>query len=178
MLEPRFSLFVFLALLFSPLAPTAVAASTDIALFSNPEDGYSIVFPKDWQTQANYLGTSVFSTSPQSGPLDDVSENINIVAEKFTTPITSDQYFQANLTSMKRILKNLNILESAPVNVGGFTAVRAVITHDVNHRTQKNISYFLATGGRAYVITCSAEPQTFDAFKNVFDSVVATFKMQ
>lgn len=165
---------ILFALLF--LVITTAHAQT-LAPFTNPADGYTISFPADWATQAHYLGTSVFSTSPQGDPMDTVRENVNIVAERFAAPLTSQQYYQSNLISMKQILKDLVIVEASQVQMGPTTAVRAVVSQQVGDRKQKNLVFFIAFGGRAYVITCSAEPHTFDLFRPVFEQIVATFRM-
>ena len=167
-------------ILFFALCLVVISTNThalSLVPFSNPEDGYTISFPNDWSTQAHYLGTSVFSTSPLGDAMDTVRENVNVVSERLSVPLSSEQYYQSNLISMRQILKDLSVTDATPVQMGRATAVRVIVSQQVGERKQKNLVYFVSFGGRGYVITCSAEPHTFDLFRPLFEQIVATFAL-
>jgi len=146
--------------------------------YYSDEYGFSIVFPKYWEIQQKEMGTAVIALSPEEGSKDDFRENVSITVEEVSGDITLDKYFvvsQQNLKSYskdyKLLYKNNTWLSRKPAMILGFT-------YSMSGLKLKVLQYYCLYKNKAYVITCTALPHTFDRYEEIFLKIVRTFRFE
>ncbi|MBP6291160.1 MAG: hypothetical protein KA407_05915 [Spirochaetes bacterium] len=146
--------------------------------YYNDEYGFSIVFPKYWEIQQKEMGTAVVALSPEEGSRDDFRENVAITVEDVSDGETLEKYFvvsQQNLKSYSKdymlLYKNNTWLSRKPAMILGFT-------YSMSGLKLKVLQYYCLYKNKAYVITCTALPHTFDRYEEIFLKIVRTFRFE
>jgi len=146
--------------------------------YYSDEYSFSIVFPKYWEIQQKEMGTAVIALSPEEGSQDDFRENVSITVEEVSGDITLDKYFvvsQQNLKSYskdyKLLYKNNTWLSRKPAMILGFT-------YSMSGLKLKVLQYYCLYKNKAYVITCTALPHSFDRYEEKFLKIVRTFRFE
>lgn len=141
------------------------------------DHGFSISFPAAWRVEPNYLGTAVFALSPIEGQEDTFRENINVVHETLPVVITSQQYYDANLKSMKAMLKDFSVSEVLSIQHQASPAILMIGAHTMGQNNVKTLALFYTHGKNGFVITCTAPPETFDRYKSDFQASLGSFNV-
>lgn len=144
--------------------------------YSDTAENFAIEIPTDWQIRSQYLGTAVMALSPQTDPADTFPENVNVVTEALQLDMSVQEYYDANLVSMKGMLTDLSVSEALPLSLAGTQAIQMTATHTMKGFHAKVLGIFLTHNKKGYVITCTATPQTFDQYKAAFQTIISTFK--
>ncbi len=140
--------------------------------------GFSIKYPPAWQTQESFAGTEIIGYVPAESPMQDWRENVNVVIENLPTEMTSEAYDNAAHEMMEKYLTDLNVVGSAAATLDGRDAVRYEHSHRMGTRQLRVLGYSVVKGRRAYVITCTATPETYDATLPTFEDIVKTFRFE
>lgn len=111
------------------------------------------------------------------GPREnEFTPNINVVDEAF--PGTLAAYVEANLKNMQNFFVNLTILAREEfITFDNNTAVKLITENEQQRHRLRQTFFFIGSGKRMYVITCSSIAEDGDRFDNIFDDCVRTFRM-
>ncbi len=168
--KSRFLLSLSLIVL---LLPLALAAKN----YTNSQHGFRVDFPTSWEVQENAYGTIVMALSPLT-PGDTFRENVNVVSETIPDTYTLDQYFQASISNMSSSLKDFSSAGSGFMKILGQDAKWVIFTHNVGAVQAKAIQYYLLKNGKAFIVTCTATPATFQTFSMDFEKIAQSFVIQ
>lgn len=135
-------------------------------------------FPEDWTEQQPSGILLLLATSPVEGGADPFRENVNVVVEEYAEGRDFDQYVAGSLLSLSTALSSYSTIESDASELAGRSARRIVYTGRLDNITLYNLIYIVDGGNRAWTITCSATPESFDAWVDVFEGIVATFRLE
>jgi len=158
-------------------APRATAAE-EPNRYTNKDKGFSITFPADWERKEGQMGTIVLALSPQEGPADQFRENVNVTIEDLPKTLSSDEYVEACLGTLRKVLTDLQEHENSAMNVADAPAKRLIFSHRMDAVKVKAMQCVLVKGTRGYVITCSAAPDQFDTYRPKFDEIVQSFRFE
>lgn len=135
-------------------------------------------FPEDW-TEGQATGiVLLLATSPIEGGVDPFRENVNVVVEGYAEGRDFDQYVAGSLLSLSTALSGYSTIESDGAELAGRSARRVVYTGRLDNVTLYNLIYIVDGGNRAWTITCSATPESFDTWVDTFEGIVATFRLE
>ena len=115
----------------------------------------------------------VIAQSPEEGTSDFFSENINIVI----VPADTTDLSEANgrgIELLKRNMAQFTLLDQAVGKIGPHSASWFIHTFSYEGHTLKVLKYTLINGSKMYLLTCTALPETFDRYRPVFESIVAS----
>ena len=156
----------------------SVSISPD-GLYSNREKGFSIKFPADWAvTTSEVASAAVVALRPVAAGDATFRENVNIVVKDCGSPITVDEYNDATWKYAAARLPGFRQIESGKATIGDADArFLGYSWTPVAGKAGKNLAYVLTKGLRAYVITCTATPETFDKYRPAFEEIANSFKM-
>ncbi len=158
---------------------TFLSCSTkDPNRYYNTKHGFSIIFPKDWEIQESFMGTSVISRSSLENEADQFKENINVVVEKLPKDMGLDEYLELNLSNMYKFLTDFKEIEKGSVELSDNDARWLIYTGQLGQLDMKALVYFTIKGMRAYVITCSSSPNSFEEYKDRFKEIVNSFQLE
>jgi len=143
--------------------------------YRNREHNFGIVPPTGWATQKGSNIVVVTFMSPQEGAADAFRENINVVVEKLPRQMTTEEYAKECRRAMTAALVDLETVSDTAQDLNGQASRRYVSTYRTGAANIKSLVYVTAKGKRAYVITCSALPETFGDYEKTFDDCCGTF---
>jgi len=146
--------------------------------YYNKEKGFSIRFPDQWEKKEGLMGTAVAALSPQQDPADDFRENVNVVVEDMPKALGLEEYFQANLANMGRLMTDYREVERGELTVYKNDARWLVYSHSMGLVETKVLAYILVRGSRGYVITCSAAPDQFPEYRAQFEEIGRSFRFE
>jgi len=142
------------------------------------QEGFSIRFPAEWEQKENVMGTVVIALSPAEGEADTFRENVNVVVEALPTPMDLEKYLELTVANLKNLLSAGQEPEVSDATLGGEKAKRVVYQTTMGQIGVKGTLYVAVKGNRGYAITCSATPDSFDAYKAQFERIAGTFRFE
>lgn len=145
--------------------------------YVNKEKGFSITFPKNWETKEGIAGAVVASLSPRESDSDNFRENVNIVIEDLPKDLTSEEYYQAGIVNLRKV-PEFKEEQKGKMSIDGKEAVWLIASHKSSNVSAKMIQYYVIKGKRAYVITGTALADTFGKYKPQFDQIAQSFKAE
>ena len=148
-----------------------------VGLYLHFQDGFSITGPQGWEKKTGEMGTEVMYLSPQEGAGDQFRENLNVVVEKLPSAMSLDGYLRAALPNVKKMLTDYDLLEQARTSINGVKAERMVFTHRMGAMEIKALQYYLVKDKRAYIVTCTANPDTYNRYLNDFEQACKTIRL-
>ena len=154
------------------------SGSPEPGRYYKKEDGFSIRFPEDWERKENVMGTVVIALSPAQGADDAFRENVNVTVETLPSPMTLDEYFNLSMVNLGKLLTEARRPEVADARIGGEAAKRVVYQTTMGQIGVKGMLYVAVKGNRGYALTCSATPDSFDAYKARFEEIAGTFRFE
>ena len=159
------------------LVSISFSYSQETVKYHNKTDGYSVVFPADWDIQEDYMGASVIALSPQETG-DTIRENVNVVIQPMVDEMTLDEYVDFNISSMEMYLTDFSVEDSEPVLINGIEAELMIYYHTMGRLRFKVMVYIFIFNNTAYAVTCTAVPDSFELFREVFEKIVLSFHME
>jgi hypothetical protein len=129
--------------------------------------------PNGWQI-IEFPGLKYrISRGPSEG---EFAPNINVVDEAFTGTLAA--YVDGNLKSMEKIFVKMKILAREDFKTQDNEAGQKLVTENEQQgRMLRQIFFFLGTGKRKYVITCTALADGGARLDPVFDKSMVTFRI-
>lgn len=146
--------------------------------FYSDEYNFSIVFPKNWEIQQQEMGAVVIALSPEEGSKDDFRENIAITVEDVTDDATIEKYFELSQKNLKSYSKDYRLLYKNTTWLSRKPAMILGFTYTMSGLKLKVLQYYCLNMNKAYVITCTALPHTFDRYEEKFLKIVRTFRFE
>jgi hypothetical protein len=129
--------------------------------------------PPGWQI-IDYPGVKYRLS--HGSPENEFAPNINVVDEAFSG--TLGAYVDANLESLERQVSNLKVLTREDFKTrDNEVAVKVVIENTQQGRNLRQTFFFLGSGNRKYVVTCTALADGGARLDAVFAKSVATFRI-
>jgi hypothetical protein len=159
------------------MPPEPAPVALEPGRYSNKPDGFSVVFPPDWEQKENMMGSKVAAMSPLQ-PGDTFRENVNVVVENLTSPMDVETYSALNLTNLSRLMPAGAQPDVADAELGGVAAKRIIYETVMGQVRIKGMMILAVQGRHGYAVACSATPETFDAFRPTFDEIVGTFRFE
>lgn len=111
------------------------------------------------------------------GPREnEFAPNINVVDEAFSGTLAT--YVDANLQNMEKVFVNLKVLSREDFKTqDNEAAVKVVTENEQQGRMLRQTFFFIGSGNRRYVVTCTALADGGDKFDTAFAESVKTFRM-
>jgi hypothetical protein len=111
------------------------------------------------------------------GPREnEFAPNINVVDEAFSGTLAT--YVDANLQNMEKVFVNLKVLSREDFRTqDNEAAVKVVTENEQQGRMLRQTFFFIGSGNRKYVVTCTALADGGAKFDAAFAGSVGTFRM-
>lgn len=152
---------------------TGSPTPSGLALYNNPNLGFSLEYPTDWRKEE-----SLSFTSPQGGTGDRAPEVINVVTEVLpSSDFSLDSYTDAARGQVESF-ENFQLINSSSTTLGGLPAHMIVYTFTDEQTPLHNLQAWTVKDGMAYVITYGGVPEEFESSLPAFQSVLDSFSLQ
>lgn len=142
------------------------------------DKGFSIRLPETWEQKEGFMGTTVMTLSPKETATDAFRENANVAVEAVPRGTTLPDYFSLSLGNMRKMMTDFKKHEEDEATLDGQPAKRVVYSFRVGEMNLKTLVYFTVRGKRAYVITATASPETFDDYRPQFEKITQTWRFE
>lgn len=166
-------------------ATATSSASTSMPLtppYVNKEKGFTMSFPKGWEQKEGVMGSTIIAVSPSNGKKEKFRENINVVVEKLPQRMTTKTYYTESLKVLKKLFTDFKLEKSGHNPADRMVASEkteiywSVFSHRMGKIHARVLQYMTVKGTQAFVITCSAAPDTFEKLRPSFEAAVRTFR--
>lgn len=138
-------------------------------LFEDKTNGTSIQYPEDWTVQENIGGALVAFLSPTESGNDKFQENLNIVVQDLGgEEVTLEQYAEVTKQSLSQVITDLEIVSAEMAS--GDDGQDVYTMEYTGKQGEFELDWkqaFTIAGGKAYVLTYTAELANIDAFADV-----------
>ncbi len=146
--------------------------------YYNETKGFSLVFPEDWASEEGFMGTDVSVTSPMESDTDMFAENMNVVSEEGTEGISLQEYYDLNIANMEPLVADFTVVDLSDITINGLDSKRLEYSATFGEVQVHNYAWFFVVGNMGYVITATANNETFATYKNQFNTIANSFKLE
>jgi hypothetical protein len=152
---------------------TMSSSAASSSPYYNPNLGFSLEYPSDWQK----VETLSF-TSPQGGMGNRAPEVINVITEVLpSSNFSLDSYTEAAVSQVESF-DNFQLLNSSSTTIGGLPAHMIVYTFTDGQTPLQNLQAWTVKDGIAYIITYGGVPEEFDSSLPSIQSVLDSFRLE
>ncbi|MBI3331773.1 hypothetical protein HYZ99_02325 [Candidatus Peregrinibacteria bacterium] len=148
--------------------------------YTNDTYGLTIGYPGDWKVLHNFMETVASFLSPQTDANDELTENINILVERYN-PGQAPTLHEATQKALKQ-LRQLEGFTMHELNKNEILDQRSAMsmTYSAGNREQmlKFKQVWVLHEGSLYIFTFVASPLTFRDYVRVFDKMLGTLKLE
>jgi hypothetical protein len=144
-----------------------------LAPYNNPNLGFSLEYPSDWQKEE-----SLSFTSPRGGTGDRAPEVINVITEVLPSSDFSLDSYTAAAMGQVESFENFQLLNSSSTTLGGLPAHMIVYTFTDEQTPLQNLQAWTVKDGMAYVITYGGVPEEFNSSLPALQRVLDSFTLQ
>jgi hypothetical protein len=171
---------------------SATTAAGDLETYTDPDYGYSLSYPADWEVQTGTsdvtAGSSAAGTvgfyDPEGTKVGDTFVDLAMVMVYKLTMTVDDPWDSAIKTELEGVLTSLEsqatgmkVEESLKeTTVSGLKGYSTTYTFDKDGTPMRSTLYFLFDGNMEYELTEQATTATWEASKPALDAIVASFK--
>jgi hypothetical protein len=147
--------------------------TSDLTPYSNPNLGFSLEYPSDWQKEE-----SLTFVSPQGGFSNRSPEVISVTTEVLpTSDFSLDRYSEAAIGQVESF-QDFKLLNSSSTMLAGLPAHMILYTFtDENQTPLQNLQAWTIKDGIAYVITYGGVPEEFEDSLPALQSVMDSFSL-
>jgi hypothetical protein len=147
--------------------------------YYNEKYGFSVNFPSGWELQnGREEGEVIMALSPFSDDQDLFQECVNIVYESLPKKMDMDEYFNLSINNCRKELTDFELFEHGQASIGKYEAKRLVYSNRFDTLQIKAEAYILMKGRKVYIITCSALPEQFDVYRDKFEEIAKSFRIE
>lgn len=138
---------------------------------------FSVSLPSNWMVHRDVVmkGYKISLAAIRPAAKGEVfRENVLVVAEKISSGMTAEEYMKESQKGLSGTLKEFKALDSGLLENGQAPAAYLVYTHKMM-MDLKVIIFFFPKGNKGYTVSCSATPESFDNYQDLFMAIGRSF---
>lgn len=147
------------------------------SLYENYSLGFRVDYPQNWskQNRDDFLATGVVFFSPLENDADQFKEQVSVLVENLSTDLPLSDYTKLSLLQIKQ-LSDPNIGEAQVVAMGANEGRQIIYQGEENGSHVKRMQTWSVNGNRAYLITYTALPESFDDYLPTVEKMIQSFE--
>lgn len=169
---------IILLLGFALLMGTNAFAQGEYKTFTSPQHLYTIEIPASWDTSPSFNKRIDFQALSPVEPSDKVRENVNAVVYQLKAP-SLDEFYQVAKASLAQSSEEWELIaEGESETADGSRMLYLINTHPNGQSKQemKSLVYFYYKTGTGIILSCTAIPETFEAYRERFEQIAKSFR--
>ena len=140
---------------------------------------FQIRYPGEWQLNANSQFGAAFELYAPSNQQDGFAENINLIKQGLNgQTIALQDYAAISMQQIQKVVDNSNVLASGIYNNGANDYFEIVYTGGQGQLLLKWRQHFYVQDTTAYVLTYSAQQNSFDQHNTQATAIMSSFRLQ
>jgi|GEM_PF-1277852 len=147
-----------------------------LSLYENIDRGFQVDYPQVWskQNRDDFFATGVVFFSPLEDDADKFKERVSVLVENLSGDISLAQYTAQSLSEIRK-LTDPDAGEPLLVSLGGDEGRQIVYDGEENGQPVQRMQTWSVKDGKAYVITYTARPDSYDAYLPTVEKMIASF---
>ncbi len=148
-------------------------------LITYERDSYSIQFSKDWIIdESNFMGMDFMIFAPSENGANTFRENLNIVLEDISAfDIDLAQYVELSTSQLTKFIEDFELLSSDTKSSANGDYQEVIYQGMQGKLKLKWLQRYLVTSEKAFVITFTAEPESFGDYLKEVEVIMNSFEM-
>ena len=144
------------------------------------ENGYSIQYPTEWElNKSGQSGTSFGLITKHTSDKDIFSENVNLMIQDLSElNYDLDKFTEVSEEQIRTMVTNSNLLESSRQSASGLEFQKIIYTGDFGTFNLTIEQYYLIKNNKAYVLTLTCETPQYEAYKEIGEKILNSFRLQ
>lgn len=141
---------------------------------------YTIDYPSSWYlSQKGEMGTKFFLFTKLESKTDAFSENVNLIVQDLSSfsNINIDKYTEISEKQIGDMITNSKIIESKRIKNDSLEYHKIIYTGMQGKLTLKFLQYYFVENQKAYVLTFSAEKNTYSKYIETAEKILKSFKI-
>ena len=157
--------------------PITLLGQSDWKSFNG--DSYSINYPGNWDLDdSKRMGSQFFLFSRLENEQDQFKENVNLLTQDLSAyNMDIDQYVKLSIGQVESMIKEGKIISSAKVIDEGLEYHSLIYTGKQAENTLRFEQRFWIIDKVAYILTFTAQLDTYRHYKEVGDKVIRSFEI-
>lgn len=153
--------------------PVSTNVGEEFFSFSQPEWGYSLQYPREWDFSTDHSGFPTFFGQKRK---DSARPAVNIFAEKYPEgPFTYSEMRIFVERSLRKTYPNIIIQNSLDIDMTAGKASRIQYTATINGQKSQILQYIFLRGTSRYIFSFADTPETFENNLSVAETIANSF---
>jgi hypothetical protein len=161
----------------NPPSASSSVGPAGFTTFSNPSPAFTISYPKAWKTNTQVSGAVVAFLAPQSSATDTFAENVNVLHQTVANGMTLQQYTDESIRGAGQIVGNFQQVSLSTTTLSGLPGEKIEYQGVVNSKSYRFFAEWTLSGTDAWVLTYSAEPESYDTYLPDARTTIESFKL-
>jgi len=145
--------------------------------YQNPQKGFSIQVPADWQQSGQdlYGQEVIYFISPMESQQDYFQENISIMI--FPLQYQMDLEALANMYAQQSQyqIPNLQVVQTQNITIGNVPAKYALYTGSMQQMNMAFLVVYIINQNQAYILQCTSDANKYQQYQSIFSQVLGSF---
>jgi eukaryotic-like serine/threonine-protein kinase len=148
-----------------------------LSLYENYSLGFRVDYPQNWskQNRDDFLATGAVFFSPLENNADQFKEQVSVLVENLSKDLPLSEYTKLSLSEIKQ-LSDPNIGEAQVVTMGANEGRQIIYQGEENGSPVQRMQTWSVNGNRAYVITYTALPESFNDYLPTVEKMIESFE--
>lgn len=148
--------------------------------YIDSNNGFTMSFPNNWTILDSYQDYTLMGAGPISIDTSSQMErqggfglDISVLKQDYSTI----EYYQGNLTSIKKAYLDLKIIEEKSINLNGIQAKYIAHQCTVEGKPFTSIQVYFTYNKKGYVLNGTAISEEFERYRDLYIEIARTFKI-
>ncbi|MGF1590513.1 MAG: protein kinase [Pleurocapsa sp.] len=149
-----------------------------LSLYENSDRGFKVNYPQVWsqQNRDDFFATGVIFFSPLENDADRFKETVSVLVENLSDDMTLAQYTAQSISEIKR-LSDPNVGQAQIISLGEIEGRQVVYGGEENGKRVRRMQTWSIQDNRAYVITYTALPESFENYLVTVEKMIESFEI-
>jgi eukaryotic-like serine/threonine-protein kinase len=148
-----------------------------MSLYENLNQGFRVDYPQSWakQSRDDFWATGAVFFSPLENEQDQFKEQVSVLVENLPKDLALSKYTEESLSEIKQ-LSDPSVGSPQKITLGTNEAQQVAYRGEENGSPVKRMQAWTVNGDRAYVITYTAIPESYDDYLPTVEKMIKSFE--
>lgn len=144
--------------------------------YENTEEGFRVGYPETWtrQNQDDFFATGVTFFAPLENDSDQFKERVSVLVENLDNDTSLAKYTNESITQIKK-LSDPGVGKAQVISLDHNEARKIVYRGEEHGYNVERMQTWSIKNNRAYVITYTAEPGSYNAYLPTVKKIIESF---
>lgn len=145
--------------------------------YENSSQGFRVNYPQGWsrQNRDDFFATGAVFFSPLKDNSDQFKERVSVLVENLPSDLPLAEYTEQSISEIKQ-LSDPDIGQAQPITLGVDEGRQIIYRGEENGNPVQRIQTWSVNGNRAYVITYTAQPESYNDYLPMVEKMIESFE--